>query len=117
VKSRKISSDADFISRARARQQNILWPESLMNSNEVNKLFWRGSSNPSLVQRIGAWLFGATFIGMGIVTALLTRGDRSFFLVLFSSGLILAGAVIFRAGFRTRGPEGGAADRNAETKH
>jgi predicted cobalt transporter CbtA len=34
---------------------------------------WRGSPDATLVQRIGAWLLGVTFLGLGIAILMLAR--------------------------------------------
>ena len=47
-----------FIRDIRRKQRNVIWPEALHNSRSIDEFLWKGSSNPSLVQRIGAWLIG-----------------------------------------------------------
>ena len=56
-----------FAEEIRARQNNIVWPGPLVNSRGVEAFFWKGSPNPTLVQRIAAWLFGVTHIGGAIL--------------------------------------------------
>jgi hypothetical protein len=38
---------------------------------------WRGSPDATPVQRIGAWLFGLTFLGLGIAIFMLARQAES----------------------------------------
>lgn len=63
----------------RAKQRNILWPDTLINSRAVDAFLWRGATNPTLVQRIGAWLFGLSFMaaGLGCVSLALLDGTWS----------------------------------------
>jgi hypothetical protein len=56
---------AKFIEESRARQRNIVFPDTVRNFRSVDTFLWRGSPNPTLVQRIGAWLFGVTEMGLG----------------------------------------------------
>jgi hypothetical protein len=95
-----------FLDEAAARQRNIDWPDAQRNASSVDKFLWRGSPNPKMVQRIAAWLFGATFIGFGVVfLSLATKepswGDR---LLAVSMGLAFAGVGLrtFRNGFPRR---------------
>ena len=103
MKRRKTHRDAaDFFKEVRSKQRNLLWPDTLANSNDVNRFLWRGSAKPSFVQRVGAWIFGATFIGIGLTLVGLAHLDRSFLTVLFASAWILVGARVFRNGFPRR---------------
>lgn len=45
-----------------ARQRNSVWPDTLRNSALVDAFVWRGSPNPTYVQRIGTALFGLLFM-------------------------------------------------------
>src|SRR5581483_179349 len=58
--------EEDFINDLRAKQPNVVWPDPVMNASRVDKFLWRGSPNPTRVQRIGAWIFGMTFMGFGL---------------------------------------------------
>ena len=53
----------------RTKQENTVWPNYIANTQGVNEFFLKGSANPTPVQRIGAWLFGLTFIlgGFGLM--------------------------------------------------
>jgi hypothetical protein len=87
-----------------AKQNNIVWPGPLINSKAVDQFLWRGSSDPSAVQRVGAWLFGLVFVTGGV--SLLTFGleERSILLAAISAGSILVGLRVFRNGFRRAKP-------------
>ena len=56
----------DLTDEMRDKQRNVLWSETLVNSRAVDVFLWRGSTNPTLVQRIGAWPFCASFMAMGL---------------------------------------------------
>src|SRR6185503_5589299 len=55
-----------FIDDVRARQRNIVFPDTLRGGRSVDAFLWNGSSNPSLVQRIVAWVFGLMFVISGL---------------------------------------------------
>ena len=38
----------------------------MKNSSSVDEFLWKGSPDAPLVQRIGAWIFGLTFILLGL---------------------------------------------------
>jgi hypothetical protein len=90
-----------FIEDLEARQRNIVFPDTVRNGRSVDAFLWRGSPNPTMVQRIGAWILGLTIVVMGIVFLDTTRGD-GFFSRMFSVAFILLGARIFRNGFPRR---------------
>ena len=58
-----------YIDEMRTKQENTVWPNYIANTQGVNEFFLKGSANPTPVQRIGAWLFGLTFIlgGFGLM--------------------------------------------------
>jgi hypothetical protein len=58
----KNSATDQLIEDVKARQSNTVWPDTLRNSRSVDEFLWKGSSNAPLVQKIGAWIFGLTFI-------------------------------------------------------
>ncbi len=101
VKSNRAAATAPrkFIEELRAKQRNIVWPETLRNGRSVDAFFWRGFSAPTLVQRIGAWLFGLTFLGCGAAFLDFGRRDGSVFLIVFSVLPLSIGARVFWNGF------------------
>ena len=48
------------------RQRNIVWPDTMRNGRLVDALLWRGSSEATMVQRIGIAVFGLLFLGFGL---------------------------------------------------
>jgi hypothetical protein len=56
----------EFIDEVRASQRNIVFPHTVRNARSVDAFLWRGSPDPTLVQRIGAWLIGVVLVGSGI---------------------------------------------------
>ena len=95
----------DFIDLVRSRQRNLVWPDTLVNSTEVDNLLLRGSARPSLVQRIGAWIFGAWYLGIGIAFVDVARDGGSLTVVFVATLWILLGICVFRNGFRRRRPK------------
>jgi hypothetical protein len=72
----------------------------------VDTFFWKGSPNPTLVQRIAAWLVGTMFIGFGIGFILFAARERASdswggyaMFLLFSLGTLAVGARLIRNGF------------------
>jgi hypothetical protein len=56
-----------FIEELKASQQNLTWPSTLVNSRGADTFILKGSPNPTVVQRIAAWLFGLFWMGLGSV--------------------------------------------------
>ena len=80
--------------------------DSLVNSNAAVDIFlWKGSPNPRIVQRIGAWLFGLFFCTLGAAMIGDAQEERSVSVGLFALGWILLGVKVFRNGFK-RDPDG-----------
>ena len=100
---RRTGNDAArFVDTMRPKQRNTLWPDTMRNSRFVDVFLWRGTENPTTVQRIGAWLFGATFAGIGIAFFSMIPGSSAgdkWQLVFLSWVFILLGIKIFRNGF------------------
>jgi hypothetical protein len=59
------SNTEKLIEDVSAKQRNTVWPDAMINSKGVDEFLWRGSPDAPLVQRIGAWIFGITFMFLG----------------------------------------------------
>jgi hypothetical protein len=99
----------DFLEKSRQRQRNLVFPDTVRNVRSVDAFLWRGSPNPTRVQRVGAWLFGITFIGLGACLITFVGAARSdgewvgaFVLASMSVGAIALGIRIFLNGFPRR---------------
>jgi hypothetical protein len=97
---------SQFIDGVRASQRNIVFPDTVRNGRSADAFLWRGSPDPSFVQQIGAWLFGLSFISLGVVflwMAAQARGEGNWtgfgVMLAFSLGSISVGIRIFRNGF------------------
>jgi hypothetical protein len=86
----------NFIDDVRARQRNVVFPDTVRNARAVYEFLWKGSPNP------GAWLVGLTFIVKGAASL-----RWSPLQVLFSFAWILIGAKVFSLGFRKRKSQNG----------
>ena len=76
MKGRRRGSDLEgFIDQIKDKQRNTVWPGPLVNSRNADQFLWKGSSNPTVVQRIAALLLGFSFMsaGFGCIT-LAARG-------------------------------------------
>src|SRR5579862_934813 len=96
-----------FLEESRAKQRNIVFPDTVRNGRAVDVFFWRGSPTPTLVQRIAAWLFSLLFIAQGCVFGYFAfdvgKKEDSVvglvFIGLMSLAVIALGMRIFRNGF------------------
>ena len=99
-----------FIDDVRTRQRNIVFPDTLRGGRSVDALLWKGSPNPSLVQRIAARVLGFLFVISGLMFLRFVAAVRdedgswigAWIIVLISASLVLAGIKIFRNGFPRR---------------
>ena len=99
-----------FIDDVRTRQRNIVFPDTLRGGRSVDAFLWKGSPNPSLVQRIAARVLGFLFVisGLMFLRFVATVRDEdgswigSWIIVLISASLVFAGIRIFRNGFPRR---------------
>lgn len=91
-----------FVEDFKAKQSNTLWPDTLKNSKGVDEFLWKGSPDAPLVQRIGAWIFGLTFILLGFAFVDIAYEKHSAFDLVFSSIWFLIGGKVFLNGFRKR---------------
>ena len=92
----------DFIRQLRDSQKNILWPHTLVNASKADAFLWKGSTHPTVVQRIAAWLFGLTFVGSGLVFVSMGKSDSAWESIVFGYAFVLLGAKVFRNGFPRR---------------
>jgi hypothetical protein len=99
-----------LIEETRSSQRNIVFPDTVRNARSVDVFLWRGSPDPTRVQRIAAWMFGLVFIGFGIEFfsfAVEERIKEGFsigvvVMVAFALSSVLIGIRIFRNGFPRR---------------
>lgn len=91
-----------FIEEAKGRQRNIVFPDTVRNERAAWAFFWKGSPEPTVVQRIAAWMIGLVFLGNGLMfvdmAASAHNGD-AWILVPLSLPFIFVGVRIFRNGF------------------
>ena len=91
----------------RARQRNIVFPDTVRNGRLVDAFVWKGSPHPSIVHRIAAWMFGALLMVSGLEffsEAVKARVEDGFtvgivIMAAISLSLVLVGIKIFRNGF------------------
>src|SRR5216684_2671063 len=89
-----------FIDDVRDRQKNILWPDTMRNARSVDEYLWKGSENAPLVQRIGAWLFGLSLIGLGLELLIRFRQHWDWYSTLYAFAAISLGIRTFLNGFK-----------------
>lgn len=98
-----------LVEEIKEKQRNTVWPDTLLNSRNVDEYLWKGSPNAPLVQRIGAWLFGFTFILLGVMLVEVDRETtperKSIALVILAVLFFGLGIKVFLNGFRRRHKE------------
>jgi hypothetical protein len=92
----------ELIDDFRLRQRNLVFPDTVRNARYYYLFFWRGSSNPTWVQRVAAWLFGTVYVGQGVVLFLMAREMRDRLAGAIALLTTAIGARIFRSGFARR---------------
>jgi hypothetical protein len=65
----------EFMDEINAKQRNVIWPDTLIHARSVDFFLWRGSPNPTIVQSIAAWLFGVSFVAVGLGLLAMTAHD------------------------------------------
>jgi hypothetical protein len=71
-----------------------------------DKFLLKGNPHPSVIQRMGAWLFGFVFVSFGFIIFGLTRAEGSWLGRLVALGLVSLGLLMGRNGFsRKRRPK------------
>ena len=91
-----------FIEEMKARQRNIVWPDALKNSRSADEFLIKGSAKPTLVQRIAAWLFGISFMGLGLFFLALALHEHAWPLGVLTVGFCALGIKIFSNGCTER---------------
>ena len=89
-----------LIEDVRERQQNVIWPRAMINSNSVDSLLWKGSLNASKVQRVGIGIWGLAFLCVGAVCELGAYEKRGLFLAFFGLPWLALGTRIFLNAFK-----------------
>lgn len=96
----------EMIEDVNAKQRNTLWPDAMINGRSVDEFLWKGSPDAPLVQRIGAWIFGLTFMLLGIGLVEIDREiepyRKSLALVVLGVVCFWIGVKVFWNGFRRR---------------
>jgi hypothetical protein len=89
-----------LIEEIEAKQRNIDWPDAMNNGRSVDEFLWKGDLDAPLVQRMGAWIFGLTFIlmGLGLFDIAYEKQDRM--TGVFSLLPLFLGIKVFLNGFR-----------------
>lgn len=95
-----------LVEDVKQKQSNTLWPDAPNNGRSVDEFLWKGNPDAPLVQRIGACIFGLTFMlcGAGFVEIdrEITADRKSIVLVIMGVLFFGAGLKVFLNGFRRR---------------
>jgi hypothetical protein len=89
-----------LIQDVRARQQNALWPDAMVNSSSVDGLLWKGSPNATKVQRVGIAIWGLAFACIGAVFEMTASEKHELFPILFGLPWLALGARLFLNAFK-----------------
>ena len=91
----------DFIAEVKTRQRNIVFPETVANGRRVDELFWKGSPDATVLQRVGMGLFGMAFVVMGLVLLSYLKAEGWGYII-WSWVPLVFGARLLRNAFRRR---------------
>jgi len=69
----------------------------MLNGHGVDEFLWKGSPDAPLVQRVGAWIFGVTFMFLGVA---LTEADRETSPDRKSTAFVIVGILFFGVGVK-----------------
>jgi hypothetical protein len=97
------ADQGESIEEIRAKQRNLIWPDTLVNSRSVDKFLLRGSADASLVQRMAAWLWGLAFLAASALLLVAGRqfaGEGGTGMLFLSIPVFFLGTKIFLNGFR-----------------
>jgi hypothetical protein len=98
----KIKDHDGVIEEVSGKQSNTFWPDTMKNSSSVDEFLWKGSPDAPLVQRMGAWIFGITFMVAGLAVLLITHKEQSWIDIVVSIVSFSIGIKVFLNGFRRR---------------
>ena len=100
------SQDGHLIEEIKAKQRNTVWPDTHRNGRSVDEYLWKGSPDAPLVQRIGAWVFGFTFMLLAVALIEVDRETspdrKSIAFVILGVAFFGVGLKVFLNGFRRR---------------
>ena len=85
----------EWLTRLVSRQKNTVWPDVPNNSRGVDEFLWKGSSNATRVQRVGAVIFGLFFIIAALAFGAMAAEVHSFMLAAFALGWLYVGIRVF----------------------
>jgi hypothetical protein len=91
-----------LIEEIKAKQRNTVWPDAFVNSKGVDEFLWKGSPDAPLVQRVGAWIFGLTFILFGLIFVDIAYEKHFGLFGVLSIIWFLVGGKVFLNGFNKR---------------
>jgi hypothetical protein len=101
MKEKTENSDQErLVEEIEAKQRNIDWPDAMKNSSSVDEFLWKGSPDAPLVQRMGAWIFGLTFMLMGLCLFDIAYEKQDRACGIFSLLPFFLGVKVFLNGFR-----------------
>jgi hypothetical protein len=89
-----------LIEDMRARQQNTLWPDAMVNSSSVDELLWKGSPKATKVQRIGIAIWGGTFALLGVVFEMIASQKDELVPAVLGLPLLALGTKLFLNAFK-----------------
>jgi hypothetical protein len=89
-----------MIEDVKASQQNLVWPDAMVNSGSVDELLWRGSPKATKVQRIGIAIWGMGFACVGIALVSLAYEKHNLIPALLGLLSLALGARLFRNAFK-----------------
>ena len=96
-----------MVAEIKDKQRNIVFPDTVRNSRNVDAFLWKGSPDAPLVQRMGAWIIGLFFLGWGFCFLYMGYREPSLPIFFYSTVGLVLGGKIFLNGFRRHREAGG----------
>jgi hypothetical protein len=75
----------DWLQNVRAKQRNILWPDTMINGRSADRVILKGSAGAPLIQRVGARLFGCLSMGYGLVLVQMAQEKERNSILIFAA--------------------------------
>jgi hypothetical protein len=94
----------EMLQDVNARQENVLWPDTVRNTAAVDGYLWKGNPKATKVQRAGSLICGLFVLGIALVCITVAYQGASFniataVVLLFGAGFTYLGCRVIRNAF------------------
>jgi hypothetical protein len=91
-----------YIEDLKARQRNLIWPDVLRGGRTVDELFWKGSRDAPLVQRVGVLIVAVAYLVVAVAFVAMAVEQGKWFIGAFAALLFLTGGWFIRNVFKRK---------------